>query len=365
MNTSKENKDFSLELFQKNISIELLFESIAEGVVIINDKNKIVYINSMVEELFGFKKNEVINKELNIILPEKYHQSHLDHVNEYFKNPRIRPMGIGLNLSGRKKNNTEIPLDISLSYFQTKEGVYSIAFITDNTARKKAEADLEKRNMELDAYAHTIAHDLNSTLNGIIGFSELLLYSGNDYSEQEKNNFLEEIVKISQKMSSTVHELLVFATMKKEDLELKEVNMNQIVKESLNRLNYIINKNDAQIILPENFDNCLGYGPWIEEVWYNFINNAIKYGGRPPVVELICEKTNNEFIKYSIKDNGKGLKEELLKDIFKPQNKAEKGFGLGLSIVKRIIKKLDGYVDVESEIGKGCEFSFYLKKINK
>ena len=352
---------FSLKKFQQAIPFDKLFESIAEGVLIIDTNSMIVYVNSKTETLFGYAKNELLNQNLNIILPERLRLTHEKHVRNYFDFPKSRPMGSGIELSGIKKDNTEIPLEISLNYLQTKSANYGMAFIIDNTARKKAENELKKRNIELDSYAHTGAHDLNSTLNGIIGLSELLLYSGEEYTQEDKEHLLKEILEASKKMSSITHELLIFATMKKEDLDLRMVNMKQIINECLNRLKFSIIKNSAQVYMPENFCNCLGYGPWIEEIWYNFINNAINYGGIPPVIGLKSEKLDNGFTKYSVIDNGKGLTEEQKANLFKLLNTTKKGYGLGLSIVKSIIEKLEGYITIESEPGKGSEFSFYLK----
>ncbi|MCG8683859.1 MAG: ATP-binding protein, partial [Desulfobacterales bacterium] len=109
-----------------------------------------------------------------------------------------------------------------------------------------------------------------------------------------------------------------------------------------------------------------GYALWVEEIWLNFISNAINYGGDHPKIEISCSKNENGFIKYNVKDSGEGISDELKAIIFndKDRNKDRliKGFGLGLSIVRRIAEKLDGYVSVESKPGKGSMFSFYLKE---
>ena len=111
--------------------------------------------------------------------------------------------------------------------------------------------------------------------------------------------------------------------------------------------------------------NCKSYSGWIEEVWYNFISNAIKYGDPKSNIEIYSTKQDDGYIKYSVKDYGDGISDELKEIIFEEKSlqkdKLTKGFGLGLSIVKKIIEKLDGFVSVESEKGKGCIFSFYLK----
>jgi len=141
--------------------------------------------------------------------------------------------------------------------------------------------------------------------------------------------------------------------------------MKDIILEALNRISPS-EKNSAQIIFPPLFEKSKGYAPWIEEVWFNYLRNAIKYGGNPPKLELGSCKEEDGYIKFWVKDNGKGLSERecnlLFNDPHKLGNGFVKGHGLGLSIVKRIIKKLDGWVKVESTPNQGSTFSFYLPK---
>lgn len=349
-------------LLQDNIVT--LLDSIAEGVIVINNKGNIIFMNKRITELFGYEKDELTGEKLNILLPEKYKRLHDSHLEDYFRNPGVRRMGPGIELTGQKKDGTEFNLEISLSHIKSGEGHLGFAFISDITARKKSEDELRERNKELDSFAHTVAHDLNSTLAGVIGFGELLVRFP-DLPEEKKKIYYDRIVSSGRKMSSIIHELLFFASIKKEEVSKTEVNMNKVADEAIERLKETILERKAKIEFKSDLENTISYGAWIEEVWFNLLSNALKYGGNPPSIQIGVE-LQNKYVKYWVKDNGKGLNEEeiniIMEDRVKFKRKGIKGHGLGLSIVHRILKKLDGYLGIESEIGEETIFSFYLPK---
>lgn len=169
----------------------------------------------------------------------------------------------------------------------------------------------------------------------------------------------------ANKSIQITHELLLLATTDKTEVECKPLDMAAIYYESKRQLTDLIDNSNASFIEPKEWPKAIGYAPWIEEVWSNYLSNALKYGGTPPEIEVGAEKLVNGDIKFWIKDNGKGLTIEEQKKLFKnfvrlnPQ-KAD-GYGLGLSIVKKITEKLDGSAGVESGgNGNGSKFYFIL-----
>jgi signal transduction histidine kinase len=234
-------------------------------------------------------------------------------------------------------------------------------------ALRQHAAELEASNEELDAFAHTVAHDLREPLSLIIlGIAMLLddpsktLDLGSDVRER-----LGLISQAAHRMRNIVRELLLLASVRKAEIEVAPLeDMADIVAEARQRLDYMIEEHEAEIILPKTWPVALGYGPWIEEVWANYISNAIKYGGRPPRIELGAESQEPGTIRFWIHDNGPGLSPEEQGRLFTPFTRLDqvctKGHGLGLSIVQRIVRKLGGQVGVESEGGRGSTFSFTL-----
>jgi signal transduction histidine kinase len=245
--------------------------------------------------------------------------------------------------------------------------------------RKRAEEEREKLIEELDAFAHTVAHDLKSPLCTIANFAEMLEEDYAAIPDEEIRDYLQTIVRGGHKASSIIDELLLLAGVRKmEGMEMRPLDMTSIVTEARQRLDHLIEEHQAEIILPDGWPVALGYGPWVEEVWVNYLSNAIKYGGQPPRVELgasspsvppACggEAKEGRIVRFWVRDNGPGMRPEEQAHLFTPFTRLDqvrtKGHGLGLSIVWRIVEKLGGQVGVESEIGQGSVFSFTLPAV--
>jgi signal transduction histidine kinase/CheY-like chemotaxis protein len=229
--------------------------------------------------------------------------------------------------------------------------------------------ELQARNEELNAFAHTVAHDLKSPLSPIVGLARFLEESHKIMSDEEIKESLRIIVRSGNKMGNIINELLLLAQVRDTEVEMEPLNMTGIVSEAQVRLAHIIDESQAEIIVPETWPVALGYGPWVEEVWINYLSNAIKYSGESPRVELGADVQSDGEVRFWVKDNGPGLKPEEQKWLFTEftqlkQVRAE-GHGLGLSIVRRIVEKLGGQVGVESEgiPGKGSTFMFTLPAV--
>ena len=222
---------------------------------------------------------------------------------------------------------------------------------------------------ELDAFAHTVAHDLKNPLSVISGFTELLLMPQIELSEEEKLNVLSKIVIGSERMSRIIDALLMLANVRKAtDLQMEPVDMRLVIPEVMARLEVLIVEHDPEFIMPESWPMGMGYAPWVEEVWANYASNAIKYGGHPARIEFGADELKEGMIRYWIKDNGKGMTAEERAKLFTPftrlaSAKTLEGHGLGLSIVQRIAQKMGGEVGVESTLGEGSLFYFTLPAV--
>lgn len=224
----------------------------------------------------------------------------------------------------------------------------------------------EKLIEELDAFAHTVAHDLKNPLGVTVTQAQFLRRFHHRMTIEEFEENLDLILKNGHKMNNIIYELLLLSSVRIEKVEPEPFDMAEVVSEAVDRLSFLIEENEAKvIILPNNmWPVTLGYAPWIEEVWVNYISNAIKYGGQPPSAELGVTVQDNGLARFWVKDNGVGISDEEQARLFVPFNRLNQvrvhGHGLGLSIVQRIMKKLGGDVGVESQPGQGSTFSFYL-----
>ncbi len=237
-------------------------------------------------------------------------------------------------------------------------------------ALRRRTAELEARNEELDAFAHTAAHDLKGPLGYIVGFAKVLAQDYATMPEDQLHRYLQTIARSGSKMGDIIDALLLLASAHKlEDVELQPLEMASIVDEALQRLAFMVDQYQAEIVLPDAWPMAMGYGPWVEEVWVNYVSNALKYGGQPPRVEMGAMTQADGTLRFWVRDNGAGLTPEEQARLFTPFTRFDqvraKGHGLGLSIVRRIVEKLGGEVGIESEVGQGSTFSFTLPGIWK
>jgi signal transduction histidine kinase len=228
-------------------------------------------------------------------------------------------------------------------------------------------AELEARNRELDAYAHTVAHDIKDPLGLVIGFAEVLERDYAILPADEIAQYLHIIWRSGVKMNSIVDELLLLARVRRQEVQVAPLDMAVIVSQARQRLAHIIADSDAQVSIPDTWPVAQGYGPWVEEVWVNLLSNAIKYGGKPPLVQLGATELEDQ-VRFWVRDNGDGIHPEDQTRLFLPFTRLDQaraqGHGLGLSTVRSVMAKLGGQVWVESEglAGRGSVFTFALPR---
>jgi len=246
--------------------------------------------------------------------------------------------------------------------------------IRDITERKQAEGALHRyaeqlavQNAELDAFAQTVAHDLKNPLGLIIGYANFMEEERATLSTSELDQAIEVILRSGKKLNTIIDELLLLSGVRNEVVPSVPLAMTVIVQEALARLDWIVAQTQAEVAVPDpdTWPVVLGHAQWVEEVWANYISNALKYGGTPPRVELGWDwATDETTVRFWVRDNGDGLTTESQVKLFTPftrlgQVRAQ-GHGLGLSIVQRIVEKLGGEVGVESAVGEGSRFWFTL-----
>jgi len=181
---------------------------------------------------------------------------------------------------------------------------------------------------------------------------------------EELRENLDAILRSGKKMTNIIEELLLLAGVRRMDVVSEPLLMRAIVNDAVNRLDIVVEETGANITINQNLPTAMGYAPWLEEVWVNYIDNAMKYGGTPPNLTVGADDPKDGRVRFWVQDNGAGLTDAQQGKLFIPftrlsQIRAE-GHGLGLSIVHRIINKLHGTVGVESVMGQGSKFWFTL-----
>jgi len=232
-------------------------------------------------------------------------------------------------------------------------------------ALRQQTIELETRNAELDAYAHTVAHDLKTPLTAVVGFSDLLQKRYPQMTADKLGETLAIIAQNGRRMANIINEMLLLASVRQMDeVPMKALDMGDIIDGARERLVDMFREHSVDIDPPEAWPTAYGYGPWVEEVWVNYLSNAVKYGGTPPHIEVGATPEPPDMVRFWVRDNGTGLSEEEQTHLFTAFTRlgqtTVEGHGLGLSIVQRIVTRLRGEVGVESVEGEGSTFFFTL-----
>jgi PAS domain S-box-containing protein len=347
-----------------------LFETAKDGILILDaDTGKIADVNPFLIDMLGYSHEDFMEKALWEIGPFKDIEATRSAFTELQSKEYIRYEDLPLEAKGGRRVDVEFVSNV----YQVDHKRVIQCNIRDITERVRAEqalrqtnAELETRNQELDAFAHIVAHDLKNPVGLTLGYAEVLALDYAEMSDDQRQQSLQTIIRAGHKMNNIIDELLLLAKVRKVQVGALPLDMAKIVSEAQLRLADRVEQSDAGIILPDAsaWPVALGYAPWVEEVWVNYLSNALKYGGQPPRVELGATAQPDGMVRLWVRDNGPGLASEDQVRLFIPFTRLNqvraKGHGLGLSIVRRIVEKLGGRVGVESQIGRGSSFFFTL-----
>jgi two-component system sensor kinase FixL len=358
--------------------LEALFTFATEGILVANKAGEIVKINPATEKMFGYSAGELFGKKIETLLPRRVENSHMKSREGFNKNPHPRSMGIGMDLYGRRKDDSEFPVEISLSPFNTKDGSFVIAFIIDITIRKKNDdyikkqkaeleilaIELKKSNEELENFAYISSHDLQEPLRKIQSFGDRLkTMEANNFSEKGLD-YLNRIINAADRMSVLINDLLLFSRLNSRAQPFEKVNLNTILKEVLSDMEVSIEKTKAKIEI-EPLPSIDAEPLQMRQLFQNMISNAIKFRkeNEIPVIKIFSgeiSEQGRQLLEISFSDNGIGFDEKYNDRIFNIFQRLEgqkyEGSGIGLSVCKKIANRHGGNITAKSKTGTGSTF---------
>ena len=347
-------------------------DNLRDGMMVVNSMNRILYVNPALSSILKMSSKQIIGNSAEIVYPIlKIDFKDFPNENDttlenqivvegeiYYFEIQCHPV--------TDKNDRIIGRIYQFSDISKKKKILD-AIVDSNNHRRIEIIEKEKLILDLDAYARSVAHDLKNPIASVVSLCDLIKINLTESNMGEVLELVDIVQDQSNKMVRIIDDLLILSRIRKEDIDIVPVDINQVLADVMFRLTDEINNCNASFELPDYWPGALGHKQWIEEVFANLISNAMKYGGTPPVVKMGYEMGKNAAYRFWVKDNGKGLPNESLVKLFadfeRLGRKDIKGNGFGLSIVKRIMEKLGGEVKVESPDipGDGCTFSFTLK----
>lgn len=235
--------------------------------------------------------------------------------------------------------------------------------ITVAIAKTMLSQQLLVANVDLNAYAHMVAHDLKSPLSTLYGFMQLVQAEDSEL-EPTLEKYLNEVDKLIDETFIIIDHLLLLAELDtQKERPIQFIDMPTLISNIRLKIDGIIQELGASVILPEDWPSFSGYTPWIDAIFSNLISNALKSGGTPPRVEMGHDSLNNELL-FWVQDNGRGLTAEEQAKLFATNTSYSESKGndytVGLPVIKRLIEQLGGEIIIDSKVGEGSAFSFTL-----
>jgi len=340
-------------------------ESASESIVITNATGAIVRVNDKAEKMFGYERAELIGQPVETLIPRRAREAHVVHRAGYMAAPRVRSMGRGLDLAGVKKDGTEFPVEVSLSFVETDDGTRAIAFVTDISERlafQRAARQADKL-AALGTLSAGIAHEINNPIGIITSRVEvMLLEAEGEELPAEMRKDLDVILRHARRVASITQGLLSFA--RQSSGVRAPVNLNRVVEEILQLVRKDMDRARVQVTLrrDEALPEMVADANAIGQVLLNLLTNARR--AMPDGGEITIETGYDpeaRSVRLVVQDTGTGIAPEILLKIFDPffTTKSD-GTGLGLSVSHGIIHDHHGSIDVESEVGKGTTFTVTL-----
>lgn len=338
-----------------------LLELAPDAMVIIDHEGKIAMVNAQAETLFGYRRIELLDQPVEILMPDRVRDTHSGHRTRFFTNPQVRPMGAGLELYGQRKDGAEFPVEISLSLLTTAEGMLVTAAIRDITARKASEAEIAAKNRDLQTLLYVTSHDLREPLRAIAGFSRLMQERYAERLDEKGQEFLMHTVHGAQRMDALLNDILALSRAQRFDPPTVAIDGKALVEEAVKRLEARIAERRATVQVARDFPRLYADKIWAMQALHNLIANALKFtrAGAAPDVEILPYRSDGQA-GIVVRDRGPGVAPEHAERIFQLFQRAVsrdvEGTGAGLAIVRQVAERHQGRAWVQPRAGGGSEF---------
>ena len=365
-------KDAERHLVQMENKYRGLLEAAPDAMVVVNQAGKIVLLNLQAETQFGYRRDELIGQKMSNIVPAGFPERLVADSLRSAADALAQQIGTGIELTARRKDGSEFPIEIMLSPLESADGVLVTAAIRDITARKKSEAqllekvkELNRSNEELQQFAYIASHDLQEPLRMVASYTALLANRYKGKLDSDADDFIAFAVDGASRMQLLIRDLLAYSRVGSKGKELVDTSSEAALQQAIRNLRGAIEGSGA-LVTHDALPAVMADEMQLTQLFQNLVGNAIKYrrAGVPRVHITAVPDDANKWM-FSVQDNGLGIEPQFFERIFGVFQRLHKreefdGTGIGLAICKKIVERHGGAISVESTLGEGSTFHFPL-----
>ncbi len=349
-----------------------LLEAAPDAIVVVNTAGEIVLLNVQAEKRFGYSRDELIGKKMANIIAEGFAERLIAYALRSNEDALAQQIGSGIELTGRRKDGSNFPIEIMLSPLESAEGILVMTAIRDITTRKKAEThlvqklqELSRSNEELGQFAYIASHDLQEPLRMVASYTQLLSRKYKGKLDADADTFIAFAVDGASRMQRLIQDLLAYSRVGTKGQDLLATSSEEALQQALLNLGGAIEEKGA-VVTHDPLPSVLADETQLIQLFQNLVGNGIKYqNGGIPQIHISAARNGGKKWTFSVQDNGLGIDPQHFERIFgmfqRLHGREEfAGTGIGLAICKKIVERHGGNISVESQLGQGSTFRFAL-----
>ena len=349
-----------------------LLEAAPDAMVVVNQSGEIVLLNVQAEKQFGYRRDELVGQKGKNLIPEGFAERLIADGTRTAAEAMAQQIGTGIELSGRRKDGSEFPIEIMLSPLESAEGILVTAAIRDISVRKKSEeqlvktvGELKRSNDELQQFAYVASHDLQEPLRMVASYTQLLSQRYKGRLDSDADEFIAFAVDGCNRMQRLIQDLLAYSRAGTSGKALRQISGEDALNGALANLRVTIEQSGA-VVTHDPLPALRTDDTQLAQVFQNLVGNAIKYrSAEVPHIHIAVTKNGEHEWRFSVRDNGLGIAPQYFERIFvlfqRLHGREEfEGTGIGLAVCKKILERLGGRIWVESQPGTGSTFYFAL-----
>lgn len=366
-----ESKKTNQAILDNQARLHAIVDTAVDGIITISERGLIETSNRAAEELFGFSQEELMGKNVKILMPHSYAQEHDGYLDNYKRSGVAKIIGIGREVTGKRKDGSEFPMELSVAEVQLGNARLYTGIVRDITERKRTEEDLlqamdiaDNANRAKSDFLSRMSHELRTPLNAIVGFGEIMQMESLSTTQ---NEYIGHILKAGKHLSSLINEVLEIARIEagQQNLSIEAVDVKELIHETWGLMRPMAAERNITFKYSSDADDyhVMADLQRLKQVLLNLLSNAVKYNCVNGAINVTCGKDALDgVLRISVQDNGKGIELDNHSKVFEvferlnADQSGEEGSGVGLALSKALMRAMSGELGLDSIVNQGSTF---------